>query len=222
MEYIDSIQENSLNFVLCGYNNELIYHDYDISKDCLSAGKPLTNETAKSIFNFINDIDNINQYHFKSMIPKNILTYKTDEKYIIWSTPFKIQNIIYKEGIGVKTGNYYVPRLIWKLVNDKLFVYAIIKNIKSDKDELYHSPLFNSYQDGSMCMGNVKFTELSQDYSKIINKVESAFWNSTFTHSNHDNLLLMNFSEWCNDDKLNKSNCEDLLVKTKLTIKDIL
>lgn len=222
MKYLEKIENHVLEFVLCGYGEEMIYHEYNVQNDALSAGKPLSVETAKILFNFVNNIDNIDHYSFSGMIPKNVLTYKTDEKYIVWETPAGIKSIIYQEGLPILSGDYYVPRLIWKLVGTKLSIWAIKEDIKSEKDKLYNAPFFNIYNDGSICMGSAKFLEGSYDYSKIIKKAENGFWNSTFTHTNTDNLLLMNFSEWCNspDSRLHCPN--DLLVETKRTIQNIL
>lgn len=222
MKYLENVQDHSLEFVLCGYGPEMIYHEYNILNDSLSAGKPLSVETAKALFNFVNNIENINYYSFTGIIPKNVLTYKTDEKYIVWETPAEIKNIIYKEGLPVSSGEYYIPRLIWKLVGNKLSIWAIKEDIKSEKDKLYNAPFFNIYNDGSICMGSAKFLEGSFDYAKIIKKAENGFWNSTFTHTNSDNLLICNFTEWCNKRESRLNSCEHLLVETKKTIKSIL
>jgi len=75
---------------------------------------------------------------------------------------------------------------------------------------------------GGVCMGNTKFKDSGYDYEKIIKKVEAGFWESVFTHSGHDKLLQMNFTDWCNNPQLNQSQCNDLLVETSRTFKDIL
>lgn len=222
MEFIEKIQEDPLLFVICGYGSEMIYHNYNEPEDILSAGKPLTVETAKTLFNFVNNIENINNYSFSGMIPKNVLNFKTDEKYIVWETPAEIKNILYKEGLPIQSGEYFVPRLIWKLVGNKLSIWAIKEDIKSEKDKLYNAPFFNIYSDGSICMGSAKFLEGSYDYAKIMKKAENGFWNSTFTHTNSDNLLSMNFVEWCNSPSSRLRVPNDLLVETKRTIQNIL
>lgn len=222
MEYITTAEQSNLSFVLCGYTSEMIYHDYDKDKDRLSAGKSLTVETAKSIFNFINNIETIQNYSFPGIIPKNILKYKTDEKFVVWTTPAGIKDIIYKKGLPIKSGQYYVPRMVWKLNAKTLSVWAITKDVKSEKDKLYQAPFFNIYDNGSICMGNSKFLAGSYDYSKIIKTAEAGFWDSMFTHTNNNELLSMNFTDWCNDKELRISKCEKLLVDTKKTIKHIL
>lgn len=222
MDYITQIPQNKLMFVICAYQDEMIYHDYEYETDVLSAGKSLTTESAKTLFNFVNNVEGIKDYSFSGITPKNIIKHKTDEKYVVWETPAGIKNIIYKKELAIKSGEYYVPRLLWKLSGKKLCIWALLKDVESEKDKLYNAPFFNIYTDGSICMGSAKFLENSYDYAKIISKAEGAFWDSTFTHSNNDQLLIMNFTNWCNDEKLKKSNCEDLLVDSGKNIKEIL
>lgn len=222
MEYITDKKESELEFVLCGYSNRMIYHDYDIKSDTLSAGKSLTIETAKSIFNFINGIDGMQSYGFNDVLPSNILKYKTDEKFVIWFTEPGLKTVLYAKKLSVKTGVYWIPRLIWKLQGNSLDVFAVPEEVTSKKDKLYNAPLFNISSDGSVCMGNTKFTDSGYNYEKIIAKVESGFWESTFTHTNNDNLLDFNFVEWCNNPILSQEDCNHLLVESRMTIKDIL
>lgn len=222
MEYIDDEKQQELNFVLCGYENTMIYHDYERTTNKLSAGKSLTVETAKSLFNFVNDIQGIKDYGFKDIIPKNILKYKTNEKFVIWETESGLKEILYAKHLPVKSGMYWVPRLIWKLSGNSLYIFAVKKEVKSGKDKLYQAPFFNTSSHGSVCMGNTQFKDSGYDYEKIIVKVIEGFWNSVFTHSNCDKLFSVNFVDWCNDSKKCISNCNDLLVETGTKIKDIL
>mgnify|MGYP003460061868 CR=1 FL=1 len=222
MEYITDKKESELQFVLCGYSNRMIYHDYDIQNDTLSAGKSLTVETAKSIFNFVNGIDGMQSYGFNDILPTNILKYKTDEKYVVWYTEPGLKTVLYSKKLAVKTGVYWIPRLLWKLKGNSLYVFALSKKVVSKKDKLYYAPLFNISNSGSVCMGNTKFTDKGYDYEKIIAKVESGFWESTFTHTNNNHLLSTNFVDWCNDSVQCLNSCNSLLVESRMTIKDIL
>lgn len=221
MEFINKKTETELEFILCGYQNKMIYHDYDYDNDKLSAGKLLTLETAKSIFNFVNGIEGMQSYGFNDILSKNILKYKTDEKYVVWFTEPGLKTVLYAKKLAVKTGVYWVPRLLWKLEGNQLYVFAI-KKLLSKKDKLYNAPLFNISSNGSVCMGNTKFTDSGYDYQKIINKVESGFWGSTFTHSNNNKLLDTNFTEWCNDSVACLNSCNNLLVDSGMTIQNIL
>lgn len=222
MEYITQTEEQHMQFVICGYNDAIIYHDYDKEKDKLSAGKSLTVETVKSLFNFVNNLEETKSYKFKGIIPSHILKYKTDEKYVIWQTEPGLKNILYANNLPIKSETYWVPRLIWKLNKNKLNIFACSKTIKSSQDKIYNAPFFNVSIDGSVCMGNTKFLDNNYDYEKIINKVIVGFWESKFTHSNNNELLSVNFTEWCNDIKLRDKPCNTLLVDSKKIILDIL
>jgi len=220
--HIKNVDENKLEFVICGYSSEMIYHEFNSDENKLDAGKSLTFETAKSIFNFINQIDDIQNYSFQDIIPKNVLKFKTDEKYIIWETPEGIQDIIYKENLPIQSGKYFVPKMVWKLVNNRLSIWAIKKSVSSKKDKLFQAPFFNVNGTGGVCMGNAKFVDNGYDYLKIMKKVEAAFWNSVFTHTIQNELLNFNFVEWCNDPRLHLEDCSHLLIEKSTIIKDIL
>lgn len=222
MEYIIEKTECDLQFVLCGYGSKMIYHDYDFQNDKLSSGKLLTIETAKSIFNFVNGIDGMRSYEFTDILPKNILKYKTDEKFVVWYTEPELKKVLYADKLAVKTKKYWIPRLLWKLEGNNLYVFAVSKKVTSKNNKLYNAPLFNISTNGSVCMGNTKFTDSGYDYQKIINKVESGFWGSTFTHSNNNKLLDTNFTEWCNDSVACLNSCNSLLVDSGMTIQNIL
>lgn len=222
MKYINKKEYEELQFVICGYEQRMIYHEYEKKNKELSAGKSLTVETAKTLFNFVNNIEGVQNYSFSGIIPKNILKYKTDEKFIVWQTVSGLQNILYSKHLSIKSGSYWVPRLVWKLEGNSLSVFAVTKEVKSEKEKLYNAPLFNVSQSGSVCMGNTKFIDNSYNYGNIIKKTEAAFWGSVFTHSNNNRLLSINFTEWCNDEKYNKKPCTILLVDSEMTIKKIL
>lgn len=221
MNYISETNKEELSFVICSYENQMIYHDFDNSNNKLSAGKPLSIESAKALFRFTNEVQDIKNYGFSDIIPKNVLKFETDEKYIIWTSNHGMRNILYADNLPVKSRKYWVPKMVWKLENNSLNVWAIIKDVKNKNDKLYNAPFFNVSSSGSVCMGSAKLNQSGHDYISIMKKAETSFWNSIFTHSNNDNLLNFNFTEWCNNPKLNQLQCNDLLVETNQKIKDI-
>jgi PRTRC genetic system protein B len=222
MALIKQIGKSTLKYVLCGYNDDLIYHEYDQVLNTLSAGKLLTEQTAKSIFAFVNNLTDIGQFKFKGIIPKNVLCYKTMEKEVVWQTKSEIRNLLYREGLPIQSGEYYVPNLLWKLKGNTLRIFATFKLVEDEKQHLYNAPFFNVSQDGTVCMGNAEFISSDFDYSVIIKKAETAFWNSYFTHTNNNNLLSVNFTEWSNNQSVNKKQNENLLVRSSVQLKNIL
>lgn len=216
MNYLKENKNQQLQFVLAGYEDKLVYHEY--SNGSLNAGKQITEDSLKSIFKILNPkfIDFDTAFEFKGFVPKNVLKFSTDEKKIIWYTPATIKKLYFKEDLPIDTGCYPIPTLLWKLVNNSLCVYALNSIPKDFNSKVYHAPFFNVSSVGSVCMGNAKFTDKNTDYEKIISLVETAFFNSYFTHSNHNNLLKSNYVDY-----MNKLKSEEILTFDKKELQSI-
>lgn len=232
-KYIQQADEDSLRFVIAGYNNNMVYHEYDSPNDTLCAGKNLTEETAKALFKFVTAkvvkskiVDG--NYCFRGIIPNNIIKAVTDKKVIIWWTPGHMQEMFFKTQAQIKDGLYWVPDMLWYLKGDSLNVFALKGKPKSEKDKLYMPPFFNVSANGSVCMGNAKFKSESVYYDDIIAKVEKAFWNSKFTHSSNNKMLNTNYTEYMkeiynvNFNSIMIKQYKELLIEQKQTINDIL
>lgn len=226
MEYIDNIKEKPLDFLLAGYGNKMIYHEYDSEKQQLNAGKPLTEESLRAIFKVLNSkfIDFDMNFGFKGMIPKNVIKFLTDEKKIIWYSPSGMKKLFFSDKLEIETSYYPIPTLLWKLDNNSLFVYALDSIPKSLDSPVYNAPFLNVYESGSICMGNVSFTNDSLDYEEIMKVAEAAFFNSYFTHTNSNKILKENIVDFMKEMKakdVQKFNVRKL-VKYKSSILNIL
>ena len=222
MKYLTKIKEQQLNFVIAGYEDKLVYHE-NVDGE-LKAGKPISEDSLKSIFKVLNSkfIDFDTTYEFKNMIPKNVIKFSTDEIKIIWYTPSTIKKLFFSDEVPIETGCYPVPVLLWKLVNNSLYVYALDSIPKSFNSKLYNAPFFNTSSDGSICMGNARFTnDTNTNYEEIISLAETAFFNSYFTHSSNNNLLKENYVEYMNKSVSELKFKTKSLVKSNKLIKDI-
>lgn len=197
MIYTNSVEPQKLQFIIAGYGDKLAYHDYDHEKQKLNAGKPLTIETLRSIIKVTSDkfVDFDTTFNFSGLIPRNVIRFFTDEKKIIWWTPGQKRRLLFEKSVGIKTGIYPVPVLLWKLESNKLSVWALKTQPKSTSESIFHAPFFNTSATGLVCMGNAKFSSDSMDYIEVMKVAETAFFNSYFTHSANSNLLKINYSE---------------------------
>jgi PRTRC genetic system protein B len=223
--HISKPETDKLNFVLCGYKNRMVYHDFDDKTNKLSAGQPMTTESLKSIFKFVNNDNEESDYGFKGLIPSYVLSFKTDEKRIIWRTPPRIKTLLFKENLPIETAEYPIPELLWKLTKNGLSIYALktpFDETPSMKSKVYQAPFFNVSSGGSVCMGNAKFSTVNNYYEDIMVAVENAFFNSIFTHSSTNELLKGNYIELMDLMKRSRDFNYKLLIDTKKTIKNIL
>lgn len=225
-QFIEEMEPDDLNFILCFYLDNVIYHDYDKNTDCLKTGSMLTMDALKAIFNFVNKNPDlkVTEYGFNSIIPANVLQFSNKSKSIIWFTPEQEKTLLYIKRLPVATGKYRIPAMLWKLNSTSLSVFALSSIDKiSEKTKLHYAPFFNVASSGAVCMGSAHFENKHTDYSMIMKDVEVKFFNSYFTHS-QNNLMLKktNFVNYCND-VVNKNTFDNsLLVDNKKTIKNLL
>lgn len=226
--YIENDNEN-LNALIAVYDSIVNYHIID--ENGVGAAQPLSMTTAKEVFNFLNDIEIIaKKYSFKNeIIQDKVLAYSTEKKEIVWWTPASSKKLLFKEDLPIKSGNYPVPILLWKQTDNQLSIWALDNQPIKANQAIYNAPFLNVNGFGQVCMGNAKFNTNSNYYEEIIKKTETAFFNSYFTHTNHNNIVNGNYNDIINDlhslISLSKAKLQfpsDLLVKTKLTLKDII
>lgn len=223
MEIIKEVKKKELQSVIAFYGNEAMYHDFE--NGILGAGRKLTTESAKTIFKFVNDVQDQFDFNFSGLVPANILKFKTDEKYIWWTTAAGIRKLNFEKNTNFKSGDYWVPNLIWKIKGKMIYVWAY-KEFGLDK-KVYQAPFMNVSSNGSICVGTAAMHTNKYDYETIMQKAELAFWDSYFTHTNADNLIQGNFSKVMREhfDKLQNDpldNYQDLLFETDKTIGQLL
>lgn len=224
MDFIRESENDTLEAVIAMYGEKLVYYKYLSSEGRLTAPQPMTAKAFKDIFKFVNDVDVNSIYSFKGgIIPKNVLLYKTDDKRIVWFTPKGQRQLIYGAKLPLETGLYPVPALVWSLNNTSLSVFAVTEQPDNQDAKLYNAPFFNVYTDGRICMGSAKYTSQSNFYEDIMQKAESGFYNSVFTHTNHNELVKGNFTEIQKSLlKASKDFPDELLVGSSNTLKQLL
>lgn len=222
MDFIEGAAFDTLQFIIAGYGNKMAYHKYIIEENRLTPGQPMTVESIREIFKFVNDLGTQSSFQFKGIIPDNVLSFRTDEKFIVWYTPPTKKQLYYPEKCPIASGVYPVPGLVWVLRDHSLTLFASKGKPTKEKDKLFQAPFFNINGGGSVCMGSAKFVSNSQHYEDIIKQVEEGFYNSRFTHSSTNNLLNGNFTELSNTLINSDAIKEDLLVEVNVKLKDVL
>ena len=94
----------------------------------------------------------------------------------------------------IKNGVYPVPKLLWKFYKGSLDIFAY--KIEKGKIVLYNAPFLNTSTHGDVCSGSIKYDFNTFDYLKIIQIIESKFYNSYFTHTNNDKLIKINLLDF--------------------------
>lgn len=225
MNFLEESHTDRLKHIIAVYGNRTVVHDYiSDNKKKLSTGKPLTQDSAKGIFKFIEDRNFEVTYKFEKIIPCNVLNFDTETSSIIWHTKPQIKELHFSDSLPMHSGHYPIPALVWKLTSSGLDVFAIKEEPTNIHIKLYQAPFLNTSSSGSVCMGTTKYKSKSHFYDKWINKAESAFFNSVFTHTNTDKLLTINIVDAMQEmfEKQSKIFDNDLLVETKMTLNNII
>lgn len=91
----------------------------------------------------------------KGMMPENVLSVSPYGS-VVWYTPAQEVQLFFIERLGIPCGMAKVPPLVWKADRENLYLYALGRNKRPDRDTpLCHAPFFNIYNDGKICMGTV-------------------------------------------------------------------
>lgn len=216
-------KNQKLKGIVAIYDNAITFHSYE--ENTLQPAKYPLKEDLAPLVKYIENSGELKEYSFDTTIPRNVLNYKTHEKEIIWFSNPMIKYLYFSNDLPIKNGNYPTPSLVWKLEKDKLFIYAIVDNDVKEDTILYRAPFLNVYANHSVCMGTASISKIkSTSYNQIIDKVYHLFFESVFTHTNHDELIKGSITELYQKQRKEKHEGFDnsLLIKTELTLKDIL
>ncbi|TLP81845.1 hypothetical protein [Maribacter sp. ACAM166] len=207
-----------------GYNGQdkCYFSKHPIRKGKLGAGAPLTKDAVRDMLKLV-DVDK-NQFSFKGLLPRKLLYFKEKGTLqLVWCCNRKTERLLFKDGLEISTGDYPIPKLLFSLFGESLSVYGLLrKKPIHERSELYHAPFMNTYITGNVCMGNatLDYGHLGF-YEDIMAFAEQQFFQSVFTHTNHNHLLNGNYVELM-PQMLEKQNFDEtLLIPNHKTINDI-
>jgi len=168
----------------------LTLHEVSMTKTGpeIGAGSVMTRNSAHDFANFI-----INKEDKHSeLLPPTVLA--ATHSLMVWYRETEVRRMWFK--VGRKKVSYRVPwpRMIFIATSNGLSVYAIKGRGRPHEDTLlYHAPLMNIYDNGSVCLGNAS---MPTDFSiTSISDMESIIYDTLFSHTNHDFTLKLNGSE---------------------------
>lgn len=165
-------------------NNAYIEH-HDIIEDgnkrYLSEGKPLAKKTLRKLLESASVTRGGQMATMRELMPENVLFFdpRPASQKLIWFMPPMKRKL---EGIYKKPSDLMVPATIYILNDDELSIFCT----KSGKHRptmdtlLFHCPLPNIYDDGNVCMGNVKTPRNYSEVSQLVRAWDFAFWGSKF------------------------------------------
>lgn len=107
-----------------------------------------------------------------------------DKSAVLWYTKSQKRPLYFIEGLGIPSGQGFVPAMVWQATKNSLRVFALLSDRRpTEKTPLYYAPFFNIYEDGRVCMGSVsieiKESACVEEFTKAW---EDYFFNSYFSH----------------------------------------
>lgn len=158
---------------------------HDILKDpdgnlVLGEAKPLTKQALRKLV----ELSSVTQNHSwktETILSDNVLLLEMGSisHKMIWWTKEQKRLMNWK---GKAPVEFICPPMLYFLSNSELKVFWMQKNSKPTmKTALFHCALPNVYDDGDVCMGNVKKPRAGSDFNKFIESWDHALWGSKYT-----------------------------------------
>lgn len=149
-------------------------------------GKPLYKETLQDLLKLVKPEEEDTSWFVDGKLPRNVLHLNTKMKTITWVVKSQKHYLHFSDKSKIPSGEYHLPHLVFHL-NRSLKIYTV-KSLAPNAN-LYYAPLYNIYQDGRLCMGNVRVKPTSYNIIDIMKANEQAFFGSQFTHTNHKKIF---------------------------------
>jgi hypothetical protein len=132
--------------------------------------------------------ENFDALQFKSIIPSNVLYFKSVDETpsIIWYRESETRLLHFKEDMGIKSGNYIMPKVIFRFHNNDLSVFRITDEMITEKTALNLLPLPNIHDDSTVCLGGAKRNRQSKCLEDVILKYEELFYHTRFNVFHND------------------------------------
>ena len=140
----------------------------------LLEGAPLTRNVLRKICSLV--IPSLQSLEY---LPERVLAYSPDSAMLWWSPAGQRCTFFAKE-TGLRSGNYPLPAMLFLVVNQTLHTWALTVTARPElSTAIYHSPLFNVYENGSCCMGDINIPRST--LPKDVGVWEEAFFDGACT-----------------------------------------
>jgi len=117
----------------------------------IGAGSPLTRETLGALIGILRK-----DYDKPLYLPENVLAYVPDA-HLTWWTPSSVRHLFFAGGTGIPSGKGVLPPAVFSVTSRGLSIWALKGNTRPEATtELFHYPLFNVYELGACCLGNIE------------------------------------------------------------------
>ena len=177
-----------------GLDKDIYVEHFDMDKNGTPINAhPLTEREAGALTKALMTEKQIQNSFLKpvGIMPTTILHINPsrDKGAVIWYTKSQKRPLFFIEGLGIPSGQGFVPAMVWQATKNSLRVFAVLSNRRpTEKTTLYYAPFFNIYEDGRVCMGSVSIDiKNSASVEEFTRAWEDYFFNSYFSHLTGEN-----------------------------------
>jgi PRTRC genetic system protein B len=214
-----------------GLNKDMYVEHFDMDKNGMPINAhPLTDREAGALAKALTCEKQKQTAFLKSggILPTTILHINPsrDKGAVIWYTKSQKRPLYFIEGLGIPSGQGFMPPMVWQASKNSLRVFALLSNRRpTEKTPLCYAPFFNIYEDGRVCMGSVsieiKESACVEEFTKAW---EDYFFNSYFSHLMGENSPVKGncVSLWKDLISTGRTFPIELLKKNNKTIKNLL
>lgn len=164
-------------------------HDIRIganNQPCFSAGRAVSREM---LLRLAEDIAPAVSYDY---LPPEVLA--VGAGWVVWWSTAGVRNMYFDtsrgDPIGKQTIKRHLPALVFAVKDQRLFVFALKKSERPmPESALYFAPFYNLWGSGEVCQGSSR--KPVNNGPQSIGEWEKIFFESAFSHPNHDSQNLV-------------------------------
>lgn len=214
-----------------GSNTDVYVEHFDMDKNGNPINAhPLTVKEADVLAKALNTEQEKNKAFLKSngIFPTNILHINpnADKGSVIWYTKTQQRQMYFVNSLQIPNGIASIPPMLWIASKNGLSVFALSSDRRpTEKTKLYHTPYFNIYEDGKVCMGTVSIDiKKTASVEEFTQAWEHYFFNSYFSHllGNHNPIKGNCVNLWKDLVNTNKPFPKEVLKPNNKTLKNLL
>lgn len=214
-----------------GSNTDVYVEHFDMDKNGNPINAhPLTVKEANVLAKALNTEQEKNIAFLKSngILPINVLHINpnADKGSVIWYTKAQKRQMYFVDDLQIPNGTAQVPPMLWKASKNGLSVFALSSDRRpTEKTKMYHTPYFNIYEDGKVCMGTVSVDiKKSASVEEFVQAWEYYIFNSYFSHllGNHNPIKGNCVTLWKDIVNTDKPFPKEVLKPNNKTLKNLL
>ncbi|MDQ6472716.1 PRTRC system protein B [Flavobacterium sp. LHD-80] len=214
-----------------GLSKEVYVEHFDMDKNGSPINAhPLTEREAQRLAKALHTEKNKDRAFLQSegILPTAVLHINpgTDKGAVLWHTKSQRRPLYFIEGLGIPSGQAFVPAMVWQADKNSLRVFALSSDRRPTANTpLYCAPFFNIYEDGRVCMGSVSIDiKNSASVEEFTRAWEDYFFNSYFSHLMGENSPVKGncVGLWKELIATNRTFPKEMLKKNNKTLKNLL